>query len=325
MPVAVGGDPGHRGVIMTASYEARRFGVRSAMPSRTAVNLCPQLILLPARFSAYTEASAVIMAIFRSSAVTVETLSLDEAFLDVTGLVSGFEQARRHAASIKQEVRLATSLTVSLGVAASRLVAKIASDYNKPDGLEVVPAAHAREFLAPLPVRKLWGVGPKTEAIFNRAGIRTAGQLAGAEEQWILKRLGPWALRWRLLAQGVDFPPAAPRRENRQTSREITFERDTSDRARLCETLNHMAGGLARTLEATGPPRCVHLKLRYGDFRTITRQRAGGALLEADDIARRGVELLDQWWDGKPVRLIGLGLSRFIIHSPDQLSLFGAQ
>jgi len=321
-PVAVGGDPNRRGVVMTASYEARQFGVRSAMPSRTAVGLCPQLILVPARFDAYSQASRIIMDILRDHATTVEPLSLDEAFLDVTDSVPSIAEARVQALRIKELVRQQTKLTISLGVAGSKLVAKIASDFEKPDGLTIVPKETAREFLAPLPVRRLWGVGPKTEEVLRAAGIETAGQLADADEDWILSRLGPWAIRWRLLAQGVDVRSVAPAREYKQSSREITFNRDTRDREVLSRTIHDMAGHLASPLPSTGAAQCVHLKIRYSDFRTVTRQRRTNALLRAEDVAAHALELLDQWWDGKPVRLIGVGLSHFVIRPRNQLSLF---
>jgi DNA polymerase-4 len=322
IPVAVGGDPNRRGVIMTASYEARQFGVHSAMPSMTAVRLCPQLILVPPRFDAYTQASRTIMEILRVHATTVEPMSLDEAFMDVTGVVADFDVARTHATRIKELVREHTKLSISLGVAGSKLVAKIASDYEKPDGLTVVPTPEARAFLAPLTVRKLWGIGPKTEQVLRGVGIETAGQLAEADEDWLLGRLGAWALRWRLLAQGVDVRLISTGREYKQSSREITFDRDTRDRDVICRTINNMAGNLASSLASTGAAGCVHIKIRYSDFRTITRQRRTKSLLEAEQVAHQAIELFDQWWDGRPVRLVGIGLSRFVHHPKDQLSLF---
>jgi DNA polymerase IV len=322
LAIAVGGSPDRRGVIMTASYEARVFGVRSAMPSRTAVGLCPQLIILPARFDAYQAASRTIMGIFEERASAVEPLSLDEAFLDVSNHVSSFEDATEHARVIKAAVFGATALTISLGVAGTKLVAKVASDFQKPDGLTAVPPEGSREFLAPLPVRRLWGVGPKTEAMLAKAGIERVGQLADADEEWIIRRVGPWALRWRSLARGLDEGEVAPRSETKQISREITFERDTRDGDRLRETLAGMASRLAGSLESTGAARTVHIKIRYADFHTITRQRRAGTLMRADEISRHAYELLEAWWDGKPVRLIGLGLSNFVTRPRDQLSLF---
>lgn len=307
---------------MTASYEARRFGVRSAMPSRTAVGLCPQLILIPARFDAYQSASRTIMDIFRQNAPEVQPMSLDEAFLDVSEMAGSFDDACRLAQAIKRTVVDATALTISLGVAGSRLVAKIASDFQKPDGLTPVRPEESRSFLAPLPVRKLWGVGPKTEAVLNGAGIERIGQLADAEDSWLIEHLGVWAIRWRHLARGQDHSTVASRPSTKQVSREITFDRDTRDRDHLHTTMDAMATSLARALAETGAARTVHIKIRYGDFKTITRQRRTESLKDANDISRHAAELFDHWWDGRPVRLVGVGLSSFVERARDQLSLF---
>ncbi|HEV3309001.1 MAG TPA: DNA polymerase IV [Chloroflexota bacterium] len=325
-PVAVGGSPLRRGVIMTASYEARQFGVGSAMPSRTAMGLCPHLLIVPARFNAYHEASRIIMEIFRANATMIEPLSLDEAFLDVSEKVDGFGNAIDHARGIKETVFESTRLTVSLGVAESKFVAKIASDFEKPDGLTPVSPNETRAFLAPQPIRRLWGVGPKTEAVLKAAGFEFIGQLADAEDDRLLDRLGPWALRWQLLARGQDDRVVAPRTENKQSSREMTFDRNTRDADQLRRTLSGMAGELARSLhDDGGPPRTVHIKIRYGDFTTITRQRRTGAITSADAIAAEAIALLEQWWDGRPVRLIGVGVSNFVARARDQLSLFDSE
>ena len=321
-PIAVGGPPDRRGVIMTASYEARKFGVRSAMPSRTAMGLCRQLIIVPAHFATYHDASQTIMAIFRERATEVEPLSLDEAFLDVTDYVSNFQQAEEYAKEIKAAVLAATQLTISLGVAGTKLVAKIASDFDKPDGCTVVPPESARSFLAPLPVRRLWGVGPKTEAVLNGCGIERVEQLANADEAWILQRLGPWAIRWQQLAQGRDLREVAPRADNKQASREITFDRDTRDAAQIRDTIASMASNLQHALDGSGPARTVHIKIRYFDFRTITRQRRTRSIRTEAEITAVAQELFDRWWDGRAVRLVGVGLSNFIVRPPHQLSLF---
>lgn len=321
-PLAVGGSPDHRGVVMTASYEARKFGVRSAMPSRTAVRLCPNLVLVPARFDAYHRDSNAIMAIFQQRATRIEPLSLDEAFLDVSEMVTDFDDACERAHAIKTEVLKQTKLTISLGVATTKLVAKIASDFEKPDGLTAVRPEDARTFLAPLPVRRLWGIGPKTEEVLKAAGIGTVGELAGADDSRLLRRLGAWAIRWKLLAQGLDDRAVSTHRDTKQMSREITFDRDTSDGEKLRQTLAHMARGLAAGIEHTGAARTVHIKIRYSDFQTLTRQRQAGVLVTADDITTHARELLERCWTGQPVRLIGLGLSNFVTTARDQLSLF---
>ena len=324
-PVAVGGSPNSRGVVMTASYEARRFGVRSAMPSRTALELCPQLELVPARFEAYREASEIIMAIFRNNATVVEPLSLDEAFLDVTERASQVRIAALLAESIKLEVREATKLTVSLGVATTKLVAKVASDFEKPDGLTVVLEDEEKSFLAPMPIRRLWGIGPKSEEVLRKRGIERIGQLAIVEDDWIVSHLGPWGFRWRSMARGEDVRQVSTPGAAKQTSREITFERDTTDMEFLCKTIGEMADRLENSLKHTGAARTVHIKLRSYRFRTITRQcRPEGSVRCAEDIARAAVELLDRSWDRKPVRLIGVGLSNFVKEPSGQLQLFEA-
>lgn len=308
---------------MTASYEARGFGVHSAMPSRTAVGLCRDLVIVPARFDAYHEASRSIMGIFEQNACVVEPLSLDEAFLDVSDRVRSVEQAASLGRTIKAAVRDMTQLTISLGIAGSKLVAKIASDYVKPDGLTIVKRSEVREFLAPLPVRKLWGVGPKTEAVLRREGIERVGQLANASDEWLLQHLGPWSVQWRALARGEDSRRVSTRARSKQISRELTFDRDTADEARLRECLASMVARLVESLRETGPARTVHIKLRYSDFRTITRQRR--ALASANtgqDITFHAWDLLDASWDRRPVRLIGVGLSNFVESAEDQLSLF---
>ncbi len=321
--IAVGGSPDRRGVVMTASYEARRFGVHSAMPSRTARRLCPQLLIVPARFTAYKDASRAIMNVFKRHAGVVEPLSLDEAFLDVGDRVKQMDQAVELAKSIKQEVADATSLTVSLGIGHTKLVAKVASDFEKPDGLTAVPEEKAIEFLAPMPVRRLWGVGPKSEDSLKKAGIERIAQLQQASDHWILENLGPWGLRWRSLALCEDDRAVSVPGKTKQTSREVTFPRDVADRDEIQRTLAEMADGLSASLKETGPARTVHIKIRYRNFRTITRQiTPGTSIRTASDIVSGVSALLDGSWDGTPVRLVGLGLSNFIDEPSNQLSLF---
>jgi nucleotidyltransferase/DNA polymerase involved in DNA repair len=310
---------------MTASYEARKFGVRSAMPSRTAVELCPHLELVPARFEAYQEASGIIMAIFRKYATVVEPLSLDEAFLDVTEHASQVRIAALLAESIKLKVREATQLTVSLGVATTKLVAKVASNFEKPDGLTIVLENDESTFLAPMPIRRLWGIGPKSEEVLRKAGIERIGQLAMVDDNWIVSHLGPWGFRWRGMARGEDIRQVSTPGASKQTSREMTFERDTVDREFLCKTIGEMAERLANSLKDTGPARTVHIKLRSYQFRTITRQcRPESSVRSADDIGRAAIELLDRNWDCRPLRLIGVGLSNFVTEPSGQLQLFEA-
>lgn len=321
-PIAVGGRPERRGVIMTASYEARRFGVHSAMPSRTAMQLCPELTIVPARFAAYQAASSAIMQIFEARASIVEPLSLDEAYLDLSGRAASFTEAEGQARKIKEDVLVATGLTVSLGIASTKLVAKVASDFRKPDGLTVVAPSQARAFLAPLPLRRLWGIGPKTEARFRGVGIELAGQLADADEDWVVQRLGPWALGWQLLARAQDSRVVAPRGPAKRISREVTFERDTTDGALLRATIFEMAAGLADAM-TNERARTVHIKIRRSDFRTLTRQeRTTSSVGNREEIRAAAIRLLEGAWDGKPIRLVGIGVSNFVVRSHNQLSLF---
>lgn len=321
--IAVGGHPERRGVIMTASYEARKFGVRSAMPSRRALELCPQLLILPPRFDSYRAVSRAIMDVFRAHAGIVEPVSLDEAFLDVTDQVDRFQEAVDLAGTLKAEIRDTTALTASLGVATNKLVAKIASDENKPDGLTVVNPGEERTFLAPLPVRRIWGVGPRTEARMRELGIERIGQLADASDNWIVQRLGLWGLQWRNLARGEDNRPVSPPGQVQQISREVTFDRDTGDLSLLRETLQDMARDIAAALERAGPARTVQIKLRYADFHTVTRQMTPGkTVTSGGDIFEHGLALLERGWDRRPLRLFGVGVSNFVGEAPEQLQLF---
>lgn len=321
--LAVGGPPESRGVIMTASYEARRFGVHSAMPSRTARRLCPQLLIVPARFGAYQAASRMIMDIFRRHARLVEPLSLDEAFLDIADRADSIAAAEDLGRLIKEQVLSTTGLTVSLGIGHTKLLAKIASDFEKPDGLTAVPRERALEFLAPLPVRRLWGVGPKSEQAMRQAGLERIGQLQTAQDDWILQHLGPWGLRWRSLARCEDDREVSTPGKTKQMSRETTFARDTADDAEIRRILAEMASSLSRSLNESSPARTVHIKIRYRDFTTITRQITPGQTIRTqEDIAGNVFGLLEKSWNGRPVRLVGIGLSNFVEEPSAQLPLF---
>jgi DNA polymerase-4 len=321
--IAVGGPPERRGVIAAASYEARKFGVRSAMPSRTALERCPHLLILPPRFEVYRAASRQIMDILRAHAGGIEPVSLDEAFLDITDQVTEFDKAVEYAYGIKEAVRAATQLTVSLGVATNKLVAKIASDRDKPDGFTVVRPGEERAFLAPLPVRAIWGIGPRTEARLLSLGIERIGQLADADDNWIMQRLGLWGFQWRSLARGKDSRPVIPSADRQQVSREVTFDRDTTDMTLLRETLLDMARDISTALERLGPARTVQIKLRYADFQTVTRQLTPPKTITTSGaIFEHALVLLDRGWDRRPLRLLGVGVSNFLSNTPEQLKLF---
>ena len=321
-PVIVGGDPAARGVVATASYEARRFGIHSAMPSRTALMLCPVAILIHPRFDVYREVSRQLHALFRAVTPLVEPIAFDEAYLDVSSLLPSPEQGEHAARSLKRRIRDETGLTGSIGVAANKLVAKVASDRDKPDGLTIVPRGQERTFLAPLPVRVLIGVGPRTQDRLHGAGIDTVAQLAEADPAWLVGRFGQSGLEWQRLAQGIDDRAVVPDRELKQISRERTFVHDLSTRDELRQALTGLASELVTLLPGAPPARTVTLKLRYGDFAIVTRRRTPGTVVTAEVLELEALELFEESWDGRPLRLMGLGISNFIEPPAGQLALF---
>ncbi len=272
-PVVVGGSTEHRGVVAAASYEARRFGVRSAMPMSRAMRLCPNAIRVPPHFDRYGELSRQVMAIFRALTPLVEPLSFDEAFLDVSAAAPDAASAARIARDLKRDVKEATGLTVSIGMGASKSVAKIASDMDKPDGLVIVPPGGEAAFLAPLPARALWGVGPKTEAALTRLAIRTVGDLARLDDAAAERLLGSRGLYMRDLARGIDDAPVVTHHERKSVGAETTFAQDLPDGPELRDALREIAAQVAHRLQQGAVKAyTVAIKLRYSDFKTITRQ-----------------------------------------------------
>ena len=256
LPLVVGGSPEERGVVASASYEARRFGVRSAMPMRTALQRCPELVRVPPRFGRYAEVSRAVMDIFKQITQLVEPLSLDEAYLDVTDSVGPALPPERIASGLKRRVWADLGLTISVGVATSKSVAKIASDMDKPDGLTVVQPGTERGFLAPLPVGKLWGVGPKTAALLERDGILTIGQLASQTDEWLASRFGRMGEHMSRLARGEDRQAVEVRRARKSVSAETTLSRDTGDPEALAELVSRLSqrvGGHLGSRGAAGP------------------------------------------------------------------------
>ncbi len=326
LPVIIGADPQGgrgRGVVCTASYEARRFGVGSAMPISTAFRLCPTGVFIAPSMEKYASVSGEIMEVLRGATDLVEPLSIDEAFLDVTAsgraLGSGEEIARWLKARLVKRV----GLTASVGVASCKLVAKIASDMRKPDGLVVVPPGTEAAFLAPLPVRRLWGVGPKMEELLLRAGIASIGALAAADPARLGRRLGTHGHDLQTLARGVDPRPVLPDHPGaKSVGQEHTFGVDTADPDRLRATLLALADSVAARLRAQGlKGRTVTLKYRDLTFRTLTRAQtlprpsdsgktlfdvAHGLLLTVHD--KRKVRLLGVYASGfeEPVEQLGL-------------------
>lgn len=321
-PVIVGGDPAARGVVATASYEARRFGVHSAMPTRTALRLCPRAVLVHPRFDVYRQVSQQLRRMFLALTPTIEPISLDEAFLDMSARIPSPAQSEETACALKRQIHDETGLTASIGVAANKLVAKVASDRHKPDGLTIVLPGEEAAFLAPLAVRRLFGIGPRTEERLREAGIEAVSQLAKADPAWLVVRFGQSGLEWQRMAQGIDERPVEPDRELKQISRETTFPQDIGERSELRAILQELAAELAPSLRGAPPARTVTLKLRYPDLSIITRRRTPGTIVTEEILGPEALQLFEESWDGRPLRLMGLGISNFIPESPGQLSLF---
>lgn len=313
-PVVVGGSPEGRGVVAAASYEARKFGVRSAMPMFTAMQLCPQAIRVPPRFDVYSQVSEQVMAIFHGFTPLVEPMSLDEAYLDVTALVTLENTPRMIAAEVKRRVKAETGLTISIGVATSKSVAKVASGLEKPDGLTVVPPGTEQVFLAPLPVDKLWGVGPKTAARLAEEGVRTIADLAAKNAAWMrthFGKVGPFMLD---LALGEDDRPVVVEREAKSVSAETTLARDSGDAEELEELVTRLSQRVWRRLERTGVQgHTVKMKLRLADFTTFTRQETLPEPVEsAETLAQAAKAILRaEMQPGRLFRLVGVGVSGF--------------
>jgi DNA polymerase-4 len=314
-PVVVGGSPQGRGVVAAASYEARTFGVRSAMPMSRALRLCPDAIRVPPRFGRYGEVSGQIMAIFRALTPLVEPLSLDEAFLDVSGWVDDGAEPESIARNLKEEIRDQTGLTISCGVATNKSVAKIASDMRKPDGLVVVRPGEEAAFLAPLPVRTLWGIGPKADQALARAGIRLIGDLAGCADAQAQRLLGSSGIFIRDMARGIDPREVSVEHERKSVGAETTFASDLADGPELREILRHTAAEVGSRLRKSGArANTVAIKVRYANFKTVTRQATLPAPTDDPDVIERtAAALLDALVDsGDQFRLLGIQCSRLV-------------
>jgi DNA polymerase-4 len=324
-PVIVGGNRGERGVVSAASYEARRFGVHSAMPLRTAARLCPDGVFVPGRPDRYRELSEQVMAVFADFTPLVEPISLDEAFLDVTGSHAVHGDGPTIARRIKGRVLDEVGLVVSVGVASTKLVAKIASDLRKPDALVVVPPGDEATFLAPLPIRRLWGVGPQAQAALAEYGVTTIGQLAALAPGTLHRRFGRHGDDLGARARGVDSSPVQPFHAPKSVGHEHTFGHDTIDPRRLEATLLDLADSVASRLRHHNlVARAVQLKLRYEGFETLTRQ---GPLPDpshdADALYQATLALLRRTLvSGRGVRLIGL--TAISLTDAQQLTLFDA-
>ena len=314
LPLVVGGSPDSRGVVAAASYEARRFGVHSAMPMRTAYQRCPELQRVGARFARYRDVSNRVMEIFREITELVEPLSLDEAYLDVTEVVAGGHTPKDLARGLKERVKGELGLTISVGAATSKSVAKIASDLEKPDGLTVVPAGAEVTFLAPLPVGKLPGVGPKTQERLKSSGVLTVGDLAARSDDWLAERFGRNGAYMKRLALGEDDRAVETSRDTKSVSSETTLVRDTGDIEALQELVRRLSQDVSRSLERRELwGRTVKVKLRLSDFTTFTRQKTLPEPVQSSEQIAVAAELLvrAETGPGRQFRLVGVGVSGF--------------
>jgi DNA polymerase IV len=324
-PVAIAGRS-RRAVVLTASYEARPFGVRSAMPLYKALAACPHLVVVAPNMEKYKTVSREIFALLRARGHAVEGLSMDEAFVDTAGAT--FEDARALAATIRGEVFASTGLTVSAGVASGKMIAKIASDSCKPNGLLAIAAGDEAAFLAPLPVGRLWGIGPKTQARLTAFGISTIGDLASLDDARLAEFFGSWGVAMRDLARGVDERRVEPERETKSISTEETFEYDVRDERELIAVLRVQALELAEKLDRENAgAKTVGVKIKRADFTILGRQtHLIEPTREARRIFRAAVTCLRRaTLEGAPIRLLGTRVASLVEGRPRQIGLFGAE
>src|SRR5258708_737426 len=312
-PLAVGGQPTRRGVVAAASYEARAFGVYSAMPMARAVRLCTSLGIVPPDFARYKAASNAVFSIFREATPLVEPLSRDDAYLDVTDNAWGEAFGTAVARRLKQRIRAETGLTASAGVAPNKFLAKIASGWKKPDGLTVISPDRVEPFLQKLPVDALWGVGPVTARKLRARGIERLGGVRAVEGEGLRETVGSLADWLRQLANGVDDRPVVPNREAKSSGSENTYPEDLTDlemiRAEIAEMASHSIAWLTRRQCMA---RTVTIKVRYGDFTTITRSHTAAPTRDESDLTARAVRLLEKTDAGRrPVRLLGVSVHNF--------------
>ena len=326
-PLAVGGSPQARGVVAAASYEARKFGVKSAMPMARALRLCPELLVVRPDFARYRAASQKVMAILRECTPLVEPLSLDEAYLDVTENLWGEPLATVVAKKLKKAILEQTRLTASAGVAPNKFLAKIASGWQKPDGLTVIPPERVEQFLQKLPVEALWGVGPVTARKLRALGIEKLVDVRNMEEIELRKTVGSLAAWLKQLSRGDDPREVKPDRPWKSISAETTYAEDLERLPEMRAEVERLARRVAAALAKKNLyARAVTLKLRYSDFTTVTRSHtAGHPTRDADDFAARAVALLDRTDAARrPVRLLGVGTHGLVAESephPGQLLL----
>ncbi|HEX5055920.1 MAG TPA: DNA polymerase IV [Gammaproteobacteria bacterium] len=328
-PVIVGGPPASRGVVAACSYEARRYGVHSAMPSAQAHRLCPQAIFVRPRFEVYRRVSLEVQEVFREFTGIYEPLSLDEAFLDVTGNTRWGGSATLIAREIKTRIRLRTGLTASAGVSYNKFLAKIASGMNKPDGLFVITPEQGEAFIAQLPVGKFFGVGKATEERMHKLGIFTGEDLRLRSEEDLVRHFGKTGRFFYGIARGVDERPVIAERERKSLSKETTFEEDLRDPAPMLACLLELSAEVAGVLRKEGlKARTMFIKVKYADFKQVTRSvTLENPMSEFSDMQEEIKGLLQKTdIKKKPVRLLGFGVSGFVNeameHTKSQANLF---
>jgi DNA polymerase-4 len=327
-PFAVGGRPDQRGVVASCSYAARKYGVRSAMPMAQAIKVCPDLIIVRGNFSDYGEASGNVMDHLRTLTDQVQQISIDEAFLDISNLA---ESSQYIAEYLQQHINSKFGLPCSIGIAANKLVAKMASDYGKvkrgfsdrpPNAIYIVIAGQEAEFLAPLPVDALWGVGPKTAEKLNEMNVKTIGDLTQIPEEELTKRFGKWGYAIFKRARGIDESPIVLKHVAKSVSQERTFAEDVRSEDTLIKTIGKLSSRISKRLKKKHVQgTTIKIKLRWSDFSTITRQMTlAQPTNDVETISNYASALLKkEWVIGDPIRLIGVGVSNL---APEQLSLW---
>lgn len=330
-PVIVGADPKRgkgRGVVSTCSYEARKFGVHSALPISQAYKLCPQGIYVPPNGRLYSQVSRDIFKLFYEFTDQVEPLSIDEAFLDISGSIKLFGSGRIIGEKLKEMVCQKQSLNASVGIAPNKFIAKIASDLEKPDGLVIVEKNKIQDFLNPLPISKLWGAGEKTIEKLNKLGIRTVGDLAQLPLNVLESRFGKFGKHFYALSRGIDDRDVKPRQNVKSVSNEYTFSDDIDDAVLVKETLLKLTEKVSYRMRKKNLfGRTIHLKLRYQGFETITRNKTiAYQTANTETIFEIITRLFDaNYQTDRKIRLLGVGMSSFELKSDDQLSLFTEQ
>ncbi|MCG3119526.1 MAG: DNA polymerase IV [bacterium] len=327
-PVVVGADPkggSGRGVVATCSYEARQFGIHSAMPISQAYRRCPQAVFVFPRFPRYTEISRQVMRLLQEYSPQLLQISIDEAFIDITQTANFHGGAKVLAEKIKARIKNEVGLTASVGVAPNMFIAKVASDLRKPDGLTICAAGQEKNFLAPLPVKKLWGVGPKTEAHLQKMGFSTIGQIAQCPQKLLAEKLGKWGAHLWELANGIDERPVEDWGPRKSISQEHTYDQDVADSKIVEQTIWKIADGLSADMRnADLKGQVLTLKIRLEGFETFTRQRKLPEFTnDAETMRQLALEIFRNFdRRGKKVRLIGLGMSHLNNVGGEQLSLF---